>query len=155
MSNSVPLYAAIPQPSTVASRRIKECGFIRAALTVLLVAISSAAVSADEQWRAVSGPTLRTLLTGQEFGDGSHHAHRFLANGTFTGTQIGRDIQGQWQITGNQLCTKWTKPRPYDGCYDVERSGRELRMLQRGYSVFNGQLTPIKPAQRASGARSK
>lgn len=124
-----------------------------AALLPLLLAVSLiATAAADERWQPVSGPALRSLLAGKEFGDGTHYAYRFLADGTFKGTEMGRDVLGRWRAEGAELCTRRSKPRPVDECFELEHVGQHLRMLQGGQVVQDGHLSPA-PSQSLKSSR--
>ncbi len=93
-----------------------------------------------ESWKPVKGPALRALLSGKELGDGVHFSYRFAADGTFSGTEMGTDVQGRWRIRGNQACLATTHPRAEEDCYDVERDGAEVRMLKYGSEAWYGRL---------------
>lgn len=107
----------------------------------------AAGTAVAEDWRSLEGPAIRRAFSGREYGDGAHYAHRFLGDGSLEGTEMGRTVQGRWRVDGRQLCTDRSKPRISQQCYEVERSGDEVRLLSNGYAVFMGRLSPIAASQ--------
>ena len=95
-----------------------------------------------ENWKAVKGETVRSLFAGKELGDGVHFAYRFFSDGTFSGTEMGKDVRGRWHITGNEMCWKWTHPPGAEECYGVQKDGAEIRLMRNGYEAWNGTLKP-------------
>jgi hypothetical protein len=52
---------------------------------------------------------LRALLFGKELGDDVHFAYRFGNDGTFTGTEIGKDVRRKWRVAADEICWKPAK----------------------------------------------
>ena len=92
----------------------------------------------------VRGPQLRVLFAAKEFGDGVHFAYQLRADGTFTGTEMARDVTGRWRTTEREFCWRWTKPRGAEECYDVEQSGGEVRLLRNRSEDWYGTLKPLR-----------
>ncbi len=63
-----------------------------------LVALSLPVSGADERWRKVNGALLQSLFQDKEFGDGVHFAYRFKLGGTFSGTEMSREVRGSWRV---------------------------------------------------------
>ena len=74
--------------------------------TVALMASSFAATADEEHWRDLKGAALRSLFKDKEFGDGVHFAYQFKAGGTFTGTEMSKEVRGAWRVSNNELCWK-------------------------------------------------
>lgn len=123
-----------------------------AAILAIFASMCAAGTALAEDWRTLEGPAIRRAFSEREYGDGAHYAHRFLRDGSLEGTEMGRTVQGRWRVEGKQLCTDRTEPRTSKQCFEVERSGDEVRLLSNGYAVFNGRLSPIarsrSPARR-------
>jgi hypothetical protein len=91
-------------------------------------------VSAAENWKAVNGASLRALLPGNEFGD----------DGTFAGTEMGKDVRGKWRVAAEEICRTWTRPPNAEQCYTVDKDGVAVRMLRNGSEAWYGTLKPAK-----------
>lgn len=110
---------------------------------VLLTSPSARAADPNDGWKAVSGASLRSALSNMQLSDGYHYTHRYRSDGTLGGTEMGRELAGRWHVQGKELCTERVKPRAKSECLEVERKGKELRMLQNGYVVLQGQLSRL------------
>ena len=95
-----------------------------------------------ENWKVVNGEAARSLFSDKEFGDGVHFAYRFLADGTFSGTEMGKDVRGRWRFTGREMCWKWTRPPGAEECYGVQKADAEIRLMRNGYEAWYGSLKP-------------
>ena len=95
---------------------------------------------ADASWQAVSGQTLQTLFADAEYGDDVHYAYRFRRDGTFSGTEMTKDVRGTWRVKGDELCWRWTRPPGAEECYGAERDGAALRLLKNGSEAWLGTL---------------
>lgn len=109
------------------------------AMVVLLLALAAPA-SADEAWRSVKGAALRELFSDKEFGDGAHFAYRLRRDGTFAGTEMGKDVSGTWRVAADQVCVRWERPPGPDECYDVQADGANVRLLINGSEAWYGTL---------------
>jgi hypothetical protein len=107
-----------------------------------LFLISLAAQSA-ENWKPVREATLRSLFVDKEYGDDAHFAYRFRPDGTFSGTEMGRDVRGAWRATGREMCWKWIRPPGAEECYRVERDGAAVRLLKNGSEAWYGTLKTL------------
>src|SRR5712691_13508532 len=63
-----------------------------------LVALSLPVLGAEEHWRSAKGAPLQSLFQDKEFGDGVHFAYDFKAGGTFTGTEMSKQVSGSWRV---------------------------------------------------------
>jgi hypothetical protein len=99
-------------------------------------------VAAAEDWHGVSGTGLRALFSDKEFADGVHFAYRFKADGSFTGTEMAKDVTGSWRVRGDELCWSW-RGGPSE-CYQVQRDGAHVRMLINGSEAWYGTLEPLR-----------
>ena len=115
--------------------RSKAASFVLAALACL-------AAQAAENWKAVKGPALRSTFAGKEYGDDVHYAYRFRPDGTFSGTEMAKDVRGTWRVTDSEICWRWTRPRGAEECYRVERDGTAVRLLKDGSEAWFGTLKP-------------
>ena len=111
-------------------------------LLAVTVVTSGFAAEPEKQWRAVEGAQLQASFAGKELGDGTHYAYAFRHDGTFTGVEMGKDVRGTWKSTPRQLCWTWTKPRGSEECYEVRRSGNDVRLFRNGYETLSGTLRP-------------
>ena len=115
--------------------------------TCLLISIAVAGTTwsaeTEKVWRSVRGAELQKLFADQELGDGVHYAYQFKSSGTFTGTEMARDVRGTWKATAKQICWTWIKPVGSEECYEVRRSGRDITLFRNGYEASSGTLTPI------------
>jgi hypothetical protein len=100
----------------------------------------SHAAATAENWKPVKGDALKTLLAGKEFGDAAHFSYRFGKDGTVSGVELGKEVQGTWRANGNELCWKWTRPPGAEECYDVQRDGAAVRLLLNGSEAWFGKL---------------
>ena len=109
------------------------------ALLALLLALALPA-AAGEDWRSVKGSALHQLFSGKEFGDGAHFAYRLRKDGTFAGTEMGKDVSGTWRVASDQPCWRWERPAGADECYDVQADGANVRLLINGSEAWYGTL---------------
>lgn len=114
----------------------------------IIVTVFAHSWGAEPKWHSVRGHDLQTLFSGREFGDGVHFAYQFRANGAFAGTEMGKSVQGRWRATLNQFCWSWIKPPGAEECYDVQSSGKEIRLMRFGSEQFTGTLSPAKAEDR-------
>jgi len=118
------------------------------ALFALIQASPASAAGAEPQWRAVEGASVQKLFADRELGDGTHYSYSFRHDGTFVGFEMGKDVRGTWRSTERQICWTWTKPRGAEECYEVQRSGNDVRLFRRGYEALSGTLTPLRSEAR-------
>ena len=114
----------------------------RAAAGFVVAIIACTVGHAAENWKAVSGRTAKTMFSDAEYGDGVHYAYRFRSDGTFSGTEMAKDVRGTWRVKGNELCWRWTHPPGAEECYRAERNGAEVRLLKNGSEAWFGTLKP-------------
>jgi hypothetical protein len=106
------------------------------ALSLALVSASAAA----EDWRSVTGSALHGLFGDKEFGDGAHFAYQLKRDGSFTGTEMGKEVSGTWRVASDQLCWTWQRPPGSRECYDVQQDGANIRLLINGSEAWSGTL---------------
>jgi|SRR4051812_18062823 len=111
------------------------------AIAAVATAISA---SAQEQEKSVQGEALREMFAEHEFGDGVHFAYQFRADGTFSGTEMAKEVRGTWRLSGGEICWTWTAPRGVEECYVARNSGAEVRLLRNGFEQWYGTLKPIR-----------
>jgi len=98
---------------------------------------------AAEQGKAVEGSALREMFAEHEFGDGVHFAYRFRADGTFSGTEMAKDVRGTWRLSGREICWTWTRPPGAEECYVARQSGAQVGLFRNGFEQWYGTLKPI------------
>ena len=113
------------------------------AACLLLVVASCLGVEAAENWKAVNGQTLKRMFAGAEYGDDIHYAYRFRSDGTFSGTEMAKDVRGKWRVKGDELCWRWTRPPGAEECYRAERDGAAVRLIKDGSEAWFGTLKPV------------
>ena len=114
-------------------------------LTLAMIAVPLCAAAADkEHWQALKGAALRTLFQEKEFGDGVHFAYQFRRNGTFTGTEMAKEVSGAWSVEKDEFCWSWLRPPGPRECYRVEQDGARVRMLINGAEAWYGTLQPLR-----------
>lgn len=123
-----------------------------AAVGLALALLAAPGTRAADEWKPLAGASLHVVIKGAQLTDGYHYTYRYGADGTLSGTQMAREIQGSWHVEGKALCMERVKPRPARECLQVERNGHELRMMQdNGLVVLQGQISPMRsPATAAS-----
>jgi hypothetical protein len=117
----------------------------RAFTTVLAgLMVSSFALGVPEakSWKIIRGDALHKLFANREFGDGVHFAYRFRAEGTFSGTEMAKDVRGTWRVVRDEMCWKWIHPTAAEECYRVQMNGTEIRLMRNGYEAWSGTLKP-------------
>jgi hypothetical protein len=108
--------------------------------TIILMAASFAATADEEHWRHVPGAALAALFSDKEFGDGVHFAYQFKRDGTFTGTEMAKQVSGSWRVRSDELCWNWQRPPGPHECYRVEQDGSHVRLLINGVEAWYGTL---------------
>jgi len=114
----------------------------RTAPWTLVAALLCFGVHAAENWKAVNGQALKAMFAGAEYGDDVHYAYRFRSDGTFSGTEMAKDVRGTWRVKGDDLCWRWTHPAGAEECYRAERNGAAIRLLKNGSEAWYGTLKP-------------
>jgi hypothetical protein len=110
----------------------------------LATAMSAVCAPAAEQGKAVQGQALREMFAEHEFGDGVHFAYRFRADGTFSGTEMAKDVRGTWRLSGREICWTWMQPRGAEECYAAHKRGSEVSLFRNGSEQWYGTLKPIR-----------
>lgn len=111
-----------------------------------MLLIAAAAAAAPAASRRVSDETeLRSLFTDRELSDSMHYVYQFKRDGRLGGEEMGRGVQGQWQIKEHSLCLNWSLPAGVRECYEVRLAGREVQLLRHGREMYFGTLAPLKP----------
>lgn len=113
-------------------------------LCMLIVAPQRTSVAQQEHWHDVKDAQLRTLFQDKEFGDGVHFAYQFRRDGTFTGTEMSKDVSGSWQVRKNEFCWKWLRPPGQEECYQVQQDAVHVRLLINFSEAWYGTLEPLK-----------
>ena len=117
---------------------------ISVSFTIALMASSFAATADEEHWRDVKGAALRSLFKDKEFGDGVHFAYQFRSDGTFTGTEMAKEVSGSWRVRQNELCWNWLRPPGPRECYEVQQNGTHVRLLINGSEAWYGTLEKLR-----------
>jgi hypothetical protein len=84
------------------------------------------------------------MFAEHEFGDGVHFAYRFRADGTFSGTEMAKDVRGTWRLSGREICWTWMQPRGAEECYAAHKRGSEVSLFRNGSEQWYGTLKPIR-----------
>jgi len=114
-----------------------------AALIGLIVFPLVVKAAGAEPARPPQAPALEQMFAEHEYGDGVHFAYRFLRNGTFSGTEMGKDVRGKWRLRGKEMCWTWTRQRGAEECYEASRNGAEITLYRDGVERWFGTLKPI------------
>jgi len=109
---------------------------MRTSAPLLFALLCGAAQAHAQAWQPVKGAELSALFAGASFGDGTHFSYRFDPNGTYRGTEMGKDVQGRWRTVNEQMCWTSMTPREDEECFDVERAGDEVRFLKSGSEAW-------------------
>ena len=117
-------------------------------MTSTVAAALALCVVAAGPGKAVDGESLRKLFASHEYGDGVHFAYRFLSNGTFSGTEMGKDVQGTWRMSGSEICWTWKRPPGAEECYVARRNGTEVSLFRNGAEQWYGTLKPITSREK-------
>src|SRR4051812_49504349 len=115
---------------------------VEAIATAMSAACAVGAIAA-EQGKVVQGKALREMFAEHEFGDGVHFAYQFRADGTFSGTEMAKDVRGTWRLSGREICWTWTQPRGAEECYVARGNGAEISLFRNGFEQWYGTLKPI------------
>ena len=108
-----------------------------------LLVLTSGSTSAEEHWQRVEGEALRTMFQDKELGDGVHFAYQFRSGGTFTGTEMSKEVRGSWRVRGNEMCWKWQRPVEPESCYQVQADGAHVRLMLDGSEAWYGTLQKL------------
>jgi len=123
------------------------------AFSCLLLGLTTMSFAADPVWLVVEGAQLQTLFVDKELGDNAHFSYRFRRDGTFSGDEMGKDVLGKWRTTSRHLCWSWIKPRGSEECYEVHRSGVDVRLFRHGYETLSGRLAPLETNVQQEGGK--
>jgi hypothetical protein len=95
-----------------------------------------------ETGKRIRGKPLQELFAGREYADGVHYAYQFRADGTFSGTEMARDVRGRWRVIGDEICWTWSQPPGAEECYVARRNGSEVSLFRNGVEQWFGSLRP-------------
>jgi hypothetical protein len=96
-----------------------------------------------ESWKKVRPTALRELFVEHELGDGVHYAYRFSGDGTFSGTEMAKEVRGKWRVSGREVCWTWIRPPGAEECYVVRKNGAEVSLFRNGTEQWYGTLKPL------------
>lgn len=113
------------------------------AIATAMSAVCAAGAIAADQGKAVQGEALREMFAEHEFADGVHFAYQFRADGSFSGTEMAKDVRGTWRLSGREICWTWTRPRGAEECYVARKRGAEISLFRNGFEQWYGTLKPI------------
>ena len=103
----------------------------------LLLPISAAA---QDDWEAMTGAEIVEALTGKVL-TYENAWQDFRASGR-TLYNAGRDSWGYWGVRGDQYCSMWP-PSDLWACYDMARSGDQLRFIGEAGDVSDAVVTGV------------
>ena len=112
--------------------------------TAVTAAACALGVMAADSGKVVQRKALRALFAEREFGDDVHFAYRFRGDGTFSGTEMGKNVIGTWRLSGREICWTWTRPPGAEECYVVRRNGAEVSLFRNGVEQWYGVLKPLQ-----------
>jgi hypothetical protein len=114
---------------------------------LFVAALACAPVRAEENSKSVKASELRRLFADHELGDGVHYAYQFRADGTFSGTEMAKEVSGKWRVSSREVCWTWIRPPGAEECYTVRRKGSEVSLLRNGMEEWYGTLKSIRPGK--------
>ena len=120
---------------------------VRPRLIALLVLCSftvASGVSAEENFKRLTGQQIRAKFVGMELTDESHWGDVFERDGTLRLYSMGHKSVGKWRIQKDQLCLDRGN-EPGGGCFDVWISGKKVE-LRNQFPPLEGVLK--KPTDR-------
>lgn len=120
----------------------------KALRTCLLCVIAlSCVTAATAEERRLSGPQIRSAVSGKTVSDGRHWSHQYLADGRLERSENGRDRTGRWEVRGDRLCLllpEVSKEEPI--CFDVVMTSGELQYRDERSVVYQGVARSHPPA---------
>ena len=108
-------------------------------------------VYAGTAWHHVAGRELPTMFIDHELADSVHYAYRFHGDGTISGFNMGKKLQGVWHIAGDEICWTLKRRRAEEECFELERNGASIRLLRDGQPAFIATLKPIRQSATETG----
>jgi len=96
---------------------------------LLLSALSTAPAASSP--RRLTGPGIRSVFIGRQFGDGPHFLWTYKRDGRIEGVSLGKRITGTWRVLGDQLCER----RGAETCFDVDKDGEKVTLTQDGTDI--------------------
>ncbi|MBS0495915.1 MAG: hypothetical protein KGM60_00780 [Comamonadaceae bacterium] len=103
------------------------------------------ALAATAKEVPLTGPQIRTAISGKYVTDELHWGHKYFADGRVERSENNRQRTARWSIKGNQLCLlqpEISKDEPI--CYSVLRDGQELQYMDDAqFVVFRGLIRPM------------
>ena len=109
-----------------------------------LAAAGGAGAAADTPWFALDEAAIVAAFTGREFTGSDGQVQRYPADGSFQRAGRPGAARGHWRVERDELCVRQTQPRWADECFEVQRRGGQIRLLQDGYVVAQGRLHAIR-----------
>lgn len=93
----------------------------------------------------LTGPQIRTAISGKYVTDEHHWGHKYFEDGRVERSENGRQRTAHWSVKGNRLCLlrpEISKDEPT--CYSVLRDGQELQYKDDAqFVVFRGVIRPM------------
>lgn len=84
---------------------------------------------------------LRAMFAGHAMSDGTHYTYHFKRDGSLIGTEMGRNVQGRWQVMAYSMCLSWIKPVGKRECYEMRMASGGVQLLRSGREMYFGTLT--------------
>ncbi len=110
---------------------------------VMALAMASQAPAAGAG-QPIDANTLVAMFSEHEYGDDTHFSYQFHGDGTFTGTEMGKEVAGRWRLRGSRMCWRWTRPPGAEECYEGRGNGAEISLYRNGVEQWFGTLKPIR-----------
>ncbi|MBE3024099.1 hypothetical protein [Janthinobacterium sp. GW458P] len=104
---------------------------------------ASATARPSATHRVVGEGALRAMFAGHALSDGTHYTYQFQRDGSLTGAEMGRDVQGRWQVMAHSMCLSWIKPVGKRECYEVRMAGGEVQLSRSGREMYFGTLARL------------
>ncbi|MFN9471405.1 hypothetical protein [Acidovorax sp.] len=135
------------------NRRI-TCKTLWNCLMCAIALVGVSAALAGE--RKLSGPQIRSAITGKSVSDGRHWSHHYLADGRLERSENGRNRAGRWDVRSDQLCLLLPEVSMKDPiCFDVVLTGGELQYRDERAVVYQGVARPhLSASERAPALRN-
>lgn len=114
-------------------------------VTIFEAALIACQAAAQDRFQKLSGPQIRTKLSGMEMSDEVHFGDIFGVDGTLTSYSMGRKKVDKWSVQKDEVCLDRSN-KDDSGCYQVWLAGNKIELRRSGASfALDGILrTPVK-----------
>jgi hypothetical protein len=98
-------------------------------LFALGIALAGPDLAGAEDFRKLSNPEIKRLISGNVLTDDVHYRDQFLPGGKYEGVSMGKSFSGTWEVSDGELCiTRRVSEKP--DCNEIWQSRKDAAHVE-------------------------